>query len=390
MKKDYAKLALEAHKEWKGKLKTVSKVKVDSRDALSIAYTPGVAAPCLEIAEDPAKSYLYTGRGNTVAVISDGSAVLGLGNIGGLAGMPVMEGKCILMNEFAGLDAVPIVLNTQDADEIVSIVKALAPSFGGINLEDIASPKCFEVEQRLIEACDIPIFHDDQHGTAIVTLAATLNALKIVGKPVDQVKVCLNGPGAAGQAITKLLLAQGVADVVCVDRSGIVVDDRPNLTPDKAALAAVTNKQKLHGGLTEAIVGADIFVGVSKPGTLTKEMIKTMAKDPIVFAMANPTPEIMPEEAYEAGVAVMGTGRSDYPNQINNVLAFPGIFRGAFEVRASRITEEMKLAAAKALADFIPNPTPDRIIPGPFEEGVCEAVAKAVAQAARDCGVARI
>jgi len=388
--KDYKAEALSSHAAWQGKLRTVSKVRVDSREALSVAYTPGVAAPCEEIFRDPSLSFRYTGRGNTVAVISDGSAVLGLGNIGALAGMPVMEGKCVLMHEFGGIDAIPIVLDTQDPDGIVAAVKAIAPSFGGINLEDIASPKCFEVEKRLIEACDIPVFHDDQHGTAIVVLAGLMNALKVVGKKLSRVRVCLCGPGAAGQAITRLLLRSGVYDVVCVDENGILSPERTDLDAAKADLARLTNKARLCGGLTEAIAGADVFVGVSKANLVTKEMIASMSQGAIVFAMANPTPEITPEAAKEAGCAVIGTGRSDYPNQINNVLAFPGIFRGALDVRASSITEGMKLAAARALAALVPDPTPDRILPDPFEQGVCAAVAKAVSHAARKDGVARI
>ena len=391
---DYAKEALRLHAKWNGKLETVPKMKIENKDDLSIAYTPGVAAPCLEIEKDKKNSYVYTGRSHTVAVISDGSAVLGLGNIGPEAGMPVMEGKCVLFKEFGGVDAIPLCVRSKNVDEIVETVRLIAGSFGGVNLEDISAPRCFEIERRLKECCDIPIFHDDQHGTAVVTLAAMLNALKLVGKDIHDIRVVTSGAGAAGLAIIRLLIAMGLDPhhVILCDRHGAIYEGRDDLNPQKEEMAKITNSGHKAGTLAEMLVDADVFIGVSAPHCVTPEMVKSMAKDPIIFAMANPTPEIMPDEALAAGAAVMGTGRSDFPNQINNVLAFPGIFRGALDVRASDINDAMKIAAAKAIADFV---TPEKlsaeyIIPSPLEEGVSAAVAKAVAQAAKDTGVARV
>ena len=390
---DYMKESLRLHGEWKGKLETVPKMTVDNRDALSVAYTPGVAAPCVEIQKDAAKSYELTGRGNTVAVITDGSAVLGLGDIGPEAGMPVMEGKCVLFKSFGGVDAIPLCLRTKDVDEFVNAVALLAGSFGGINLEDIAAPRCFEIERKLQERCDIPVFHDDQHGTAIIVAAAVTNALKLTGKKIHELKAVFSGAGAAGTAIFKLLHTMGLRNAIICDRKGAIYRGRPDLTsnPAKQELADMTNPENLQGALAEVIVGADLFVGVSAPGEVTQDMVRSMAKDAILFPMANPTPEIMPDLAKAAGAAVVGTGRSDFPNQINNVLAFPGVFRGAFDVRASVINEEMKMAAAKALADLVGDDlSPDCIVPAAFDPRVAPAVAKAVAQAARDTGVARI
>ena len=385
--------ALKLHAEHKGKIEVVSKVPVKTRDDLSTAYTPGVAEPCRKIHADKKDVYKYTAKGNLVAVVSDGTAVLGLGDIGPEAAMPVMEGKSILFKEFGGVDAFPICLDTKDTEEIIKTVKAIAPCFGGINLEDIASPKCFEVEARLEKELDIPVFHDDQHGTAVVVTAALLNALKVVGKKIDEIHVVLNGPGSAGTAIIKMLLATGVKHIIACDENGILYKDRGvGIKDHKAMLCEITNLEDKRGTLKDAIVGADVFIGVSVAGALKPEMIAAMAKDPIVFAMANPTPEIMYEEAMAAGVKVMGTGRSDFPNQINNVLAFPGVFRGAFDVRASDINDEMKLAAAQALADLISEEelSEDYIIPKAFDKRVGPAVAKAVAEAARKTGVARI
>jgi malate dehydrogenase (oxaloacetate-decarboxylating) len=383
--------ALKLHRDNKGKIEVTSKVQLkDARD-LSLAYTPGVAEPCKEINNNPDSVYEYTAKGRMVAVVTDGSAVLGLGNIGPEAAMPVMEGKAVLFKNFAGVDAFPICLATQDADEIVKTIKYLAPTFGGINLEDISAPRCFEIEDRLKEELDIPVFHDDQHGTAVVVLAALINALKIVEKDIKDVQVAINGAGAAGVAIVKLLLSAGVADIVVCDRQGIVSSDRPNLNASKQDLARITNKQNLRGDISEAIKGRDIFIGVSGPGTVTQDMVKTMAKDPIVFALANPVPEIYPDEAIAAGAKVVGTGRSDFPNQINNVLAFPGIFRGALETRASVINEDMKLAAAYAIASLI-NPdelTPEYCIPGAFDKRVGAHVACEVAKAAMKTKVAK-
>lgn len=388
---DYQKESLKAHYEWRGKLTVDSKVAVDSPEALSLAYTPGVAAPCLEIQKDPSKSYELTGRWNTVAVVTDGTAVLGLGDIGPEAGMPVMEGKCVLFKEFGGVDAIPLCIRSKEPDDIVKIVSLLAGSFGGVNLEDISAPRCFEVERRLKEICDIPIFHDDQHGTAVITLAGLLNALKVVGKKLDSIRFVVNGAGAAGTAITKLLLRAGAKEGIVCDRSGAIYAGRERLNPAKAELAGITNPSHIAGPLAEAVKGADVFIGVSAPGVLTGEMVETMAKDPIIFACANPTPEIFPDEAKAHGAAVTATGRSDMSNQINNVLAFPGIFRGALDVRASEINDEMKLAAANALAGLVGEDlSADHIIPQPFDPRVCKAVAAAVADAARKSGVARI
>lgn len=380
---DYAKAALEMHKEHRGKLEVTSKIALKTKDDLSTAYTPGVAEPCLKIKENKKEAYTYTAKGNLVAVVSDGTAVLGLGDIGPEAAMPVMEGKAILFKEFGGVDAFPICLDTKDTEEIIKTVKRIAPSFGGINLEDISAPRCFEIEQRLEEELDIPVFHDDQHGTAIVTTAALLNALKIVGKKIDEIKVVLNGPGSAGTAIAKMMLHAGVKHMLICDRTGILREDRERMTPHKMELARLTNPDKVSGGLKEAIVDADVFVGVSTAGALTVDMVKTMNKDAIVFAMANPTPEIMYEEAKAAGVRVMATGRSDYPNQINNVLVFPGLFRGALDCRARNITYKMKLAAAYAIAGLINDEelNEEYVIPSAFDSRVAQAVAHAVEEA---------
>lgn len=385
---DYAKEALRLHKEWNGKLETVPKMKIETKDDLSTAYTPGVAAPCLEIEKDPSMSYVYTGKANTVAVITDGSAVLGLGNIGPAAGMPVMEGKCVLFKALADVNAIPLALNTQDTDELVQIITALAPSFGGINLEDIAAPRCFEVERRVQEQVDIPIFHDDQHGTAVVTCSALVNALKLTGK--KDVNIVINGAGSAGCAIARLILDMGLGNVIMLDSKGILSKDRP-LTAGKAALIDRLNKEGKTGGLKEAMEGADVFVGVSKPHVLTKEMVASMRKDPIIFAMANPTPEIEPEDAKEAGAYIIGTGRSDYPNQINNVLCFPGMFKGALKARASVINEAMKIAAVHAIADMIPENelAPDNIIISALNKDVADHVAAAVEKAAIESGAVR-
>jgi len=372
--------AIFLHKQWNGKIETVSKAPVKNREDLSIAYTPGVAAPCRIIAEDSEQAYNYTLKANTVAVVSDGSAVLGLGNIGPLAAMPVMEGKCVLFKEFGGVNAFPIVLDTQDPDEIVAAVKAIAPTFGGINLEDISAPRCFEIEERLKKELDIPVFHDDQHGTAIVVLAGIINALKVVGKDKEACKVVVNGAGSAGVAITKLLLRYGFKDVTMCDREGIIGPDYPNLNWMQKEMTEVTNLSHKTGTLADALVGADIFVGVSAPGIVSKEMVASMAKDSILFAMANPTPEIMPDEAKAAGARVVGTGRSDFPNQVNNVVAFPGIFRGALEARATAITEEMKLAAANAIAGLVSEEQlcDEFILPEAFDPRVAVAVANAI------------
>ena len=388
---DYGAESLKLHYQWKGKLETVPKMEVKSRQALSLAYTPGVAQPCLEIQKDPEKSYELTGRGNLVAVVTDGTAVLGLGDIGPEAGMPVMEGKCVLFKAFGGVDAVPLCVRSKDVDTIVDTVALLAGSFGGINLEDISAPRCFEVEEKLKRRCDIPVFHDDQHGTAVVVLASMLNALRLTGRALEDIRVVTCGAGAAGTAIVKLLCASGLKDVVMCDKGGAVCEGEPWLTPAQAEMALVTNREHRRGTLGEMLVGADVFIGVSAPNIVTQDMIRSMAPNPIVFTMANPVPEIMPELALAAGAAVVGTGRSDFPNQINNVLAFPGIFRGALDVRASDINDAMKLAAARALAELVGDRlSPDYIIPEAFDPRVCPAVAAAVAQAARDSGVARL
>ncbi len=388
---DYAAESLKLHYQWRGKLETVPKMKVDSKDALSLAYTPGVAQPCLEIQRDPAKSYELTGRWNTVAVVTDGSAVLGLGDIGPEAGMPVMEGKCVLFKAFGGVDAVPLCIRSKDVDEIVDTVALLAGSFGGINLEDIAAPRCFAIERKLKERCDIPIFHDDQHGTAIIVAAALTNALKLVGKNIEDVTAVFSGAGAAGTAIFRLLKVMGLKDAIICDRRGAICRDRTDLNAEKADLAAVSNASNQSGTLADVMRGADVFIGVSSPGIVTADMVRSMARDPILFPMANPVPEIMPDLARQAGAAVVGTGRSDFPNQINNVLAFPGVFRGAFDVRASDINDAIKLAAAEALAGLVGDDlSADYIVPAAFDPRVCPAVAAAVAQAARASGVARI
>lgn len=389
---DYAQESLKLHYALRGKLETVPKVAVTSKDELSLAYTPGVATPCLEIQKDPSKSYELTGRWNTVAVVTDGSAVLGLGDIGPEAGMPVMEGKCVLFKAFGGVDAVPLCVRSQKVEDIVNTVALLAGSFGGVNLEDIAAPRCFEIERQLKARCDIPIFHDDQHGTAVVVLAALINALKLTGKDIKKISVVTSGAGAAGIAIIKLLMAMGLQDVVMCDRKGAIYEGREDLNSEKQEMAKISNKLGKKGTLAEVLCGADVFIGVSAPGTVTGEMVRTMAEKAILFPMANPTPEIMPEEAIAAGAAVVGTGRSDFANQINNVLAFPGIFRGAFDVRASDINDEMKIAAAYALAGLVSDEalSAEYIIPAPFDPRVKDAVASAVAEAARKSGVARI
>ncbi len=391
---DYAKESLRLHGEWKGKIEVVARAKVQDKEALSLAYTPGVAQPCLEIQKDINKSYELTRRWNTIAVVTDGTAVLGLGDIGPEAGMPVMEGKCVLFKEFGDVDAIPLCIRSKDVDTIVDTIALLAGSFGGINLEDIGAPRCFEIERKLKEKADIPIFHDDQHGTAVVCSAALINALKLNGKKIEDCVAVFNGAGAAGVAIAKLFLAMGIKDVIMCDRKGVVHKDRPGIEnePAKIELASFSNKSGKTGTLADALVGADIFIGVSAPGCVTQDMVRSMAKDPIVFPMANPTPEIMPDEAIAAGACVVGTGRSDFPNQINNVLAFPGIFRGTLDVRASDINEEMKMAAAKAIASLVADDElrSDYILPAAFDERVGPSVAAAVAKAARDSGVARI
>ncbi|MDO4297118.1 MAG: malic enzyme-like NAD(P)-binding protein [Lachnospiraceae bacterium] len=389
---DYAKESLRLHYEWKGKLEVTARAAVDNKEALSLAYTPGVAQPCLEIQKDVNKSYELTRRWNTVAVVTDGTAVLGLGDIGPEAGMPVMEGKCVLFKEFGGVDAIPLCVRSKDVDEIVNTVALLAGSFGGVNLEDISAPRCFEIEKKLKERCDIPIFHDDQHGTAVITLAGLLNALKLVGKKIEDVKIVTSGAGAAGIAIIRLLMSMGLKNVIMTDRTGAIYEGREGLNPIKQEMAKITNRSGEKGTLAEVIRGADVFIGVSAPGTLTKEMVQTMAKDPIIFACANPVPEIFPDEAKAGGAAVVSTGRSDFPNQVNNVLAFPGIFRGALDVRAADINDEMKVAAAYALASLVSDEelSADYILPAAFDPRVKDAVAKAVAEAAVKSGVARI
>jgi hypothetical protein len=389
---DYGKVSLEKHAQWKGKIEIKVRAAVDNAEALSLAYTPGVAAPCLEIQKDVNKSYELTRRWNTVAVVTDGTAVLGLGDIGPEAGMPVMEGKCALFKAFGDVDAIPLCVRSKDVDEIVRTVELLAGSFGGVNLEDISAPRCFEIEEKLKKCTDIPIFHDDQHGTAVVTLAGVLNALKIVGKNIEDVKIVTSGAGAAGIAIIKLLMAMGLKNVIMTDRKGAIYKGREDLNPIKEEMADITNFKMEKGRLEEVIKGADIFIGVSAPGTLTGEMVRSMAKDAVIFACANPVPEIFPDEAKEAGAKVVSTGRSDFPNQVNNVLCFPGIFRGALDVRASEINDEMKIAAAKAIAGLVSDDelNEDYILPKAFDARVKDAVAKAVSEAAKSTGVARL
>ena len=389
---DYAKESLKLHYELKGKLEITPRAKVDSKEALSLAYTPGVAEPCLVIQKDVEKSYELTRRWNTVAVVTDGTAVLGLGDIGPEAGMPVMEGKCVLFKAFGDVDAIPLCVRTKDVEEIVKTVSLLAGSFGGVNLEDISAPRCFEIEKRLKEICDIPIFHDDQHGTAVVTLAGLINALKLTGKKIEEVKIVTSGAGAAGIAIIKLLLSMGAKHVIMTDREGAIYKGRENLNPIKMEMAEITNLSMEKGSLSDVIKNADVFIGVSAPGTLTKDMVKSMAEKPIIFACAKPIPEIFPEDAKEAGAAVVSTGRSDFPNQINNVLCFPGIFRGALDVRAKDINDEMKVAAAYAIAELVSDQelNAEYILPAAFDERVKDAVAKAVAEAAKKSGVARV
>jgi len=389
---DYAKESLRLHYEWKGKLEMTPRAAVDNKEALSLAYTPGVAQPCLEIQKDVSKSYELTRRWNTVAVVTDGSAVLGLGDIGPEAGMPVMEGKCVLFKAFGGVDAIPLCVRSQNVDEIVNTVALLAGSFGGVNLEDISAPRCFEIEEKLKARCDIPIFHDDQHGTAVITLAGLTNALKVVNKRPDEVRIVINGAGAAAISITKLLLSAGFRDITLCDRRGAIYEGRSDgMNWIKEEIAQKTNRSKRTGMLADMLVGADVFIGVSAPGVVTTDMVRTMAKDAILFACANPTPEIFPDDAKAGGAAVVATGRSDYPNQINNVLAFPGIFRGALDARASDINDAMKIAAAHALADLVGDDlSADYIIPAAFDPRVRDAVASAVEQAARNSGVAKV
>lgn len=383
---DYMQIALQKHEEWNGKLEVVSRVPLQTKEDLSTAYTPGVAAPCLEIAKDPEKAYVYTRKNNLVAVVSDGSAVLGLGNIGGLAGMPVMEGKSILFKKFGGVDAFPICLDTQDTQEIIDTVTNIAPCFGGINLEDISAPRCFEIEKALIERLNIPVFHDDQHGTAIVVLAAVVNSLKIVGKELAKVRICISGAGAAGSAICRLLLAAGAEDIVVTCSKGVIYNGMEGLDPFKKELSTLINHRGVKGGLKEAIQGCDVFIGVSKAGLLTGKMVESMAKDAIIFAMANPTPEIFPDEAKKHGAKVVGTGRSDYPNQINNVLVFPGFFRGVLDARVTKITERMKINAAYALAALVKDDelSSDYVLPGAFDKRVASAIAQSVMQTAKE------
>ncbi len=385
--------SLELHEKYRGKIEIKSRVPVKTKEDLSLAYTPGVAQPCLEIQKDISKSYVYTNRWNTCLVVTDGTAVLGLGDIGPEAGMPVMEGKCVLFKEFGNVDAFPLCIKSKDVDEIVNTIYLISGSCGGVNLEDIAAPRCFEIERKLKEKCDIPIFHDDQHGTAVITLAGLTNALRLVGKKKEDIKVAVNGAGAAAISITKLLIAAGIRNVTLCDRTGAIYEGREKgMNPIKEEIAKITNREKIHGTLADIVKGADVFIGVSAPGSLTTDMVKTMAKDAIIFACANPTPEIYPDEAKAGGARVIATGRSDFPNQINNVLAFPGIFRGAFDVRASDINDEMKMAAAEALANLISDDelSEDYIIPAAFDPRVGKAVAEAVAEAARKSGVARI
>jgi malate dehydrogenase (oxaloacetate-decarboxylating) len=389
---DYAKESLKLHYDWKGKIEVAATVPVETKQDLSLAYTPGVAQPCLEIQKDINKSYELTRRWNLVAVVTDGTAVLGLGDIGPEAGMPVMEGKCVLFKAFGGVDAFPLCVKSKDVDSIVETVYQISGSFGGVNLEDIAAPRCFEIEQKLKARCDIPIFHDDQHGTAVVTAAAMINAMKLTGRKLEEQEVVIAGAGAAGVAVTKLLMCMGLRNVILCDSKGAIYEGREGLNPFKQQMAAISNREMKKGLLADVIKGADVFIGVSAPGIVTEEMVRSMNSEPIIFAMSNPVPEIMPDLAKKAGARVVGTGRSDFPNQINNVLAFPGIFRGALDVRASDINDEMKIAAAYALANLVSGEelSDEYVIPAPFDNRVGEAVAKAVAQAARDSGVARI
>lgn len=389
---DYNKLAIEKHYEWKGKIEVISRASIKTREDLSVAYTPGVAAPCLEIAEDERKAYDLTRKNNLVAVITDGTAVLGLGDIGPSAAMPVMEGKCALFKEFADVDAFPICVNSKDVDDIVKTIALISKSFGGINLEDISAPRCFEIEDRLKEICDIPIFHDDQHGTAIITSAALINAAKVAGKKKEDMNIVVNGAGAAGTAVTKLLIDMGFGNVIMCDSKGTISRDMPGLKGMKAEMAQITNKNNQKGTLKDALVGADAFIGVSKPNIVTSEMVSTMAKNSIVMAMANPVPEIMPDEAKRGGALVVGTGRSDFPNQINNVSAFPGVFKGALKVRAREITNSMKIKAALALAGMVPDDLlkPDYILPNPLDKKIVDVISEAVSEEAIKAGVARI
>ena len=391
-KMNYAEESLKKHYEWNGKIEVICRAPLKTKDDLSLAYTPGVAQPCLEIQKDINKSYDLTRRSNLVAVITDGTAVLGLGDIGPEAGMPVMEGKCALFKSFGDVDAIPLCVKSKDVDEIVKTVSLISGSFGGVNLEDISAPRCFEIERRLKQVCDIPIFHDDQHGTAVVVLAAMMNAMKLTGRKLEDLKVVTSGAGAAGIAIIKLLIKMGLKNVILCDRKGAIYKGREGLNPEKEEMAEITNQEMKKGSLADVLKGADVFIGISGPGLVTPEMVRSMAPNPILFPMANPTPEIMPDEALAAGAAVVGTGRSDFANQINNVLAFPGIFRGALDVRASDINDEMKIAASKAIADYIPESelTPQYIIPSALDRNVAQAVAKAVAEAAKKTGVARL
>ena len=389
---DKKEFALKKHEEWQGKLKIEAKAPVTNMEELAVAYTPGVAEPCLAIEKDESLAYKYTGKGNLVAVITDGTAVLGLGDIGPSAGMPVMEGKCALFKTFAGIDAIPICVNTKDTEEIINTIYNISKSFGGINLEDISAPRCFEIERRLIEKCDIPVFHDDQHGTAIIVSAGLLNAVKVTGKTMGEMKIVISGAGSAGISIAKMILRLGFGNVILCDKAGIIYKGAPDNNPEQERMAEVTNKENQKGTIADALKGADILVGVSKPGVVTQDMIRSMAKDPIVFAMANPVPEIMPDEAKAAGAAVVGTGRSDFPNQVNNVLAFPGIFRGVLDARSPKITEDMKEAAARAIASVITEEElcAEKVLPDPFNKQVVEKVAKAVAEVARQQGLARV
>ena len=391
MEHNYSEKSVELHEKHKGKISVTSKVKLDNKEALSIYYTPGVAEPCRRIAKNKEDVYKYTSKGNMVAVITDGSAVLGLGNIGAEASLPVMEGKAILFKEFGGIDAFPIAIDSQDVEEIIKTIKLISPALGGINLEDISAPRCFEIEERLRKELDIPVFHDDQHGTAIVVLAGLINSLKITGKNIDELKIIISGAGAAGVSIAGLLADSGASNIILADRAGALYDGRKeNMNSVKEMLAKTYNKKNEKGTLTEIMQGADVFIGVSSAGLVTKEMLKSMNEKPIIFAMANPEPEIMPDEALEAGAFIVATGRSDFPNQVNNVLAFPGVFKGALAVRASDINQEMKMAAALAIAGFVNNPGPEKIIPGAFEKGLADTVAEAVKKAARETKVARI